>query len=186
MHTSISIVSKYQVNPKISFQLFDAFVSPILNYKCQIWGFTKSEELERIYLKVCRKVLGVKQSTSNATVYGELGRYPLYMNVTDVMSLLYINFVRAIALYHDVHYVQVFDKTYLISSVFFVVALLSVCFASKNGIVIFSINEDLFAIMIYVLIIIDLSTIIVNHCVIIIMTEFCSTVLLLVSLSVNV
>ena len=81
MHVLYSNISKHFVNPKISLELFDAFVNPIINFGCQIWGFTKSKELERIRLKFCKMVLGVKQSTCNAAVYGELGRYPLYINI---------------------------------------------------------------------------------------------------------
>ena len=61
--------------------VFDSFVSSILNYGCEIWGYTKSKELERIHLKFCKQLLGVKTSTCNmAAVYGELGRYPLFVN----------------------------------------------------------------------------------------------------------
>ena len=61
-------------------QLFDAFVGSILSYSCEINGFCKSQSLERIHLKQCKKLLNVKSSTSNAAVYHELGRYPLYIN----------------------------------------------------------------------------------------------------------
>ena len=61
-------------------QLFDAFVSSIITYGCEIWGFTKSTQLERIHLKFCKATLGVRQSSSNVAVYGELGRYPLHIN----------------------------------------------------------------------------------------------------------
>ena len=63
-----------------SLQLFDAFVSSILNYACEIWGFGKSKEVERIHLKFCKSLLCVKQSTSNMGIYGELKRYPLFIN----------------------------------------------------------------------------------------------------------
>ena len=36
--------------------------------------------LEKLHLKFCKTILGVRQSTCNAAVYGELGRYPLYIN----------------------------------------------------------------------------------------------------------
>ena len=61
-------------------QLFDTFVGLIINYACPIWGFTKSKELEQIHLKYCKWILGVKSRTGNAAVYGELGRYPLYIS----------------------------------------------------------------------------------------------------------
>ena len=60
-------------------QLFDAFVASIINYACPIWGFTKSKDLERIHLKYSKMILGVRQNSCNDAVYGELGRYPLYI-----------------------------------------------------------------------------------------------------------
>lgn len=72
-------IKQYELSPSISLQLFDAFVGSILNYACPVWGFTKSKELERVHLKYCKTILGVKLSTSNVSVYGELGRYPLFI-----------------------------------------------------------------------------------------------------------
>ena len=59
--------------------LVDACVGSILSYGCEVWGFGKNKEIERIHLKFCKLVLNVKSSTSNAGVYGELGRNSLYI-----------------------------------------------------------------------------------------------------------
>ena len=64
----------------VKLQLFDAFVGSTLNFGCEVWGFGKSKELERVHLRFCKSTLNVKLSTSNMGVYGELGRYPLYVN----------------------------------------------------------------------------------------------------------
>ena len=71
---------KYNMKPKILCQLFDAFVGSILSYASQIWGYSKSKEIERIHLKFCKHILKVRNSTSTMAVYGELGRYPLYIS----------------------------------------------------------------------------------------------------------
>ena len=52
----------------------------MLSYGCEVWDFGKNKEIESIHLKFFRIVLNVKSSTSNAGVYGEFGRYPLYSN----------------------------------------------------------------------------------------------------------
>jgi hypothetical protein len=75
----MSNLKRYCFKPKTYCQLFDAFVGSILNYSCEVWGFTKSKQLETLHLKFCKRLLGVKQSTCNMGVYGELGRYPLYI-----------------------------------------------------------------------------------------------------------
>ena len=68
------------LKPSTICQLFDSFVTSILNYACEVWGFGKNKELERIHLKFCKSLLHVKQSTSTVAVYGELHRIPLYIN----------------------------------------------------------------------------------------------------------
>ena len=60
-------------------QLFDAFVGSILSYANEIWGLTKNKELEGIQLNFCKRLLNVSYSTSSLAVYGELGRYLLYV-----------------------------------------------------------------------------------------------------------
>ena len=56
-----------------------SFVGSILNYAAEISGLSKSKDIERIHLKFCKNILKVRKSTSNATVYADLGRYPLYI-----------------------------------------------------------------------------------------------------------
>ena len=53
---------------------FDKLVSPILNYGSEVWGFHKAPAIESVHLQFCEKLLGVKQSTQNDFIYGELGR----------------------------------------------------------------------------------------------------------------
>ena len=45
----------YDLKPKTCSQLLDAFVGSILNYTFDIWGFTKSEKIERIHLQLCKQ-----------------------------------------------------------------------------------------------------------------------------------
>ncbi len=80
MNVLLSKCNKFDLKPRIVCQLFDAFVGSTLNYAAETWGYSKATEIERIHLKFCKRILNVKPNTCNATVYGELGRYPLYVN----------------------------------------------------------------------------------------------------------
>ena len=60
--------------------MFDSFVGSILSYASEIWGYSKSKEIERVHLKFCKRILNVNVRTSNAAVYGELARYPLFID----------------------------------------------------------------------------------------------------------
>jgi len=80
MNFLLNKCSEFDIKPKILCQLFDTFVGSILNYSCEIWGKSKSKVIERLHLKLCKRLVKVRSNTCNAAVYGELGRYPLYIN----------------------------------------------------------------------------------------------------------
>ena len=64
----------------LTLDLFDKFISPILNYASEMWGFHSAPEIERIHLTFCKHILGVKKTTQNDFVYGLLGRHPLQID----------------------------------------------------------------------------------------------------------
>ena len=66
-----------EITTKIQLDLFKSMVLPILMYGCEIWGFDRADPLERFYLAFLKSILGVKKSTPNCFVYGELGVFPL-------------------------------------------------------------------------------------------------------------
>jgi len=67
---------------EIFFRIFDAKVQSILLYSSEIWGLQRLEHLEKVHLLACKRFLGVPVKTFNRMVYGELGRFPLYINST--------------------------------------------------------------------------------------------------------
>jgi hypothetical protein len=67
-----------RVTPRVSLQLFDSFVTPVLEYACEIWyNGTGNVELEKIQLRFIKGILGVKNSTATAAIYAETGRADL-------------------------------------------------------------------------------------------------------------
>jgi hypothetical protein len=47
---------------------------PIILYSSEVWGIYEFPEVDKIHIKFCKLVLGVKQQTPNLAVLGELGR----------------------------------------------------------------------------------------------------------------
>eukprot|EP00745_Piridium_sociabile_P014995 TRINITY_DN220_c0_g1_i2.p1 TRINITY_DN220_c0_g1~~TRINITY_DN220_c0_g1_i2.p1 ORF type:complete len:782 (+),score=58.82 TRINITY_DN220_c0_g1_i2:69-2414(+) len=68
--TSFNIFSK----------LFDSQVQSILQYGAEIWAFQNGKEIEKLHLFAMKRFLNVNSRTPNDFVYGDLGRYPLYLN----------------------------------------------------------------------------------------------------------
>ena len=73
----LSIFSRVHVDVKTKLTLFDALVVPILLYGSEVWGIYNTNDVDKLHLKFCKLLLGVRPKTSNAAVFGELGRFPL-------------------------------------------------------------------------------------------------------------
>ncbi len=56
-------------------------MEPILLYGSEVWGFENIIDIERIHLQFCKNILHLRKSTPNYMVYGELGRFPLSINI---------------------------------------------------------------------------------------------------------
>ena len=77
-----------EMSHKSFFKVFDAKVQSILLYSSEIWGYQRLDNLEKVHLLACKRFLGVPIKTPNKIVYGELGRFPLYIN-SSVRSIKY-------------------------------------------------------------------------------------------------
>lgn len=95
--------------PKIKtlIHVFDHTVKPVLLYGSEIWGLfsgkkllaktdsffdklCKNLKIENIHRQFCKYVLEVPKRASNSAVMGELGRYPLYIDVVINMINYFI------------------------------------------------------------------------------------------------
>ena len=81
MYAVLKLGRKHNLSIKCLLSLFDKMVKPILLYGCEIWGFGKNDVLEKVHLKFCKMILNLKTSTPNYMIYGELGRYPVEIDI---------------------------------------------------------------------------------------------------------
>lgn len=58
------------------FMLLVFYIMPVKS------GFSKADEIEKVLLCFCKRLLGVKESTNTNMVYFELGRIPLVVKRT--------------------------------------------------------------------------------------------------------
>ena len=56
--------------------------------------------VERLHLKFCRQILGVKQNCQNDFVFGELGRYPLIVNIQYRIITFWLKIIKSHARKH--------------------------------------------------------------------------------------
>ena len=73
----LHVFSRISEAVKTKLALYDSLVVPIILYGSEVWGIYSTPENNKIHLRFCKLILGVKQQTPNAAVFGELGRFPL-------------------------------------------------------------------------------------------------------------
>ena len=64
---------------ELFFKLFDACVSPILLYGVEVWGYENLDIIEKVHTKFMKIILKTSKFSRNTCLYGELGRFPLYI-----------------------------------------------------------------------------------------------------------
>ena len=73
-------LDKYpELPPALQLKLFNRLIEPILSYGGVVWGLSKADPIEKLHLSFLKNILGVKSSTPNCFVYGELGVFPLFL-----------------------------------------------------------------------------------------------------------
>ena len=60
-------------------KMYDAQTLPILMYGSELWGFQQFSVIEKAHMFACKRFLNVSVQTPNKMIYGDLGRYPMFI-----------------------------------------------------------------------------------------------------------
>ena len=63
----------FMFNHHTLLSLFDTYISSVLCYGWEVWGFHKAPGIEKGHVNYCKLILNVKTSTPNIMVYYALG-----------------------------------------------------------------------------------------------------------------
>ena len=80
---------------KIMLKLIEALVEPVMLYCCEIWGgymvkkmtnlenlfFNFSLPFQKLFIRMCKQILGVRKNSCNVSVMAELGVYPPVLKI---------------------------------------------------------------------------------------------------------
>ena len=61
-------------------KIFDTKIQPMLLYSSEIWGCHQISGIEKVHMLACKRFLKVPIKTPNKMIYGDLGRFPLFIN----------------------------------------------------------------------------------------------------------
>ena len=73
----LNVCNKNFFNIETMLSVFDTYVNSVLSYGAEVWGFHTGQDVEKIHIQFCKKILGVRKGTCNDFVYSDLGRFPL-------------------------------------------------------------------------------------------------------------
>jgi len=73
----MNVCNKNFFNIETMLAVFDTYVNSILSYGSEVWGFHLAQDVEKVHIQFCKRLLGVRKGTCNEFVYSELGRFPL-------------------------------------------------------------------------------------------------------------
>ena len=85
MHSVLAQSRALNLPLDLQLKLFDHTVVPILLYGAEVWGHESHEVQEKVQVEFSRKITNAKKSTPRYMLYGELGRYPLTINIKTRM-----------------------------------------------------------------------------------------------------
>ena len=79
--STIVIIKLYDVTCKLKDPIFNTLKNKnsVLTYGSEVWGFGDLSSIEKVHTDFMKYILKVKQSTPHIMLYGELGRFPLYL-----------------------------------------------------------------------------------------------------------
>ena len=55
---------RFNMSVKCQIDLFNKLIKPILLYGSEVWGFSNTDVIERVQLRFCKLLLGLKNTTS--------------------------------------------------------------------------------------------------------------------------
>ena len=93
LHNIFIVFNQLNLNISDKCKLFDSLVGPVLNYAAEVWGNHNGKNIESVHCKFIRKILCVKKSTNIEGLYGEVGRYPMYIRRMLIMIKYWIKIV---------------------------------------------------------------------------------------------
>ena len=74
-----SLLKLGQIPYAVFVKILDRQILPYVLYGCEIWGLKEVPEIVRVHVFALKRYLNVGSQTPNTMVYGETGRYPLFV-----------------------------------------------------------------------------------------------------------
>lgn len=94
LHKLFIVFNQLDLKTQDKCKLFDSLVGSILNYGADVFGYNECKSIETIHCKFLRKILCVRLSTNLDALYGETGRYPMYIHRKIIMFKYWLKMLK--------------------------------------------------------------------------------------------
>ena len=81
-------------DPMIFWKLFDSQIEPMLTYAAEVWGLRNVDQIEKVQTFAMKRFLSLPLHASNKLLYGETGRYPLFIRTAVKCIKYWIRLIR--------------------------------------------------------------------------------------------
>ncbi len=93
MYSVIGTSRNLDLPVEIQLEMYNSMVLSVQMYATEVWGYNVIREMELLHTKFLKHVLFVHKKTSNDIVYGELGVYPLQVNINCRMINFWVRLI---------------------------------------------------------------------------------------------
>ena len=100
----LSVCNRLSLNMETKLYVFDTYVSGVLNYGCQVWGFHPAHDTEKVHMNFCKRILSAKISATNIVHLSELGRTPLSIDRKIRILKYWLKHLKTKTLYFKICY----------------------------------------------------------------------------------
>ena len=73
LHKTLNLFKTLRTS--FALDLFGKWITHILCYGCEVWGFHPAQDIERVHLSFLKRVLSVKKSSQNGFIHGIMEIY---------------------------------------------------------------------------------------------------------------
>ena len=81
IHVLFKYIRNLDIPIDLQLYLFDHVILPIALYGCEIWGFEKSQIIEKLHNDFLRQIINLTKNAPIYMLHAELKRHPIQINI---------------------------------------------------------------------------------------------------------
>ena len=93
LHLLYKKIRNFNLPIDMQLKMFDHTILPILHYGCEVWGYENIDQIEAFHNYFLCKISNLRKSTPIYILHGELGRFPISINIKMRMINFWVSLI---------------------------------------------------------------------------------------------